>query len=83
MQVSYGTLTELLPLLEAGDKLRVPVNSLATLLSPRSTPRRLNISRKSLFEEEVSASVSVFVLFFFFVSRHSQLKTDRKKDFYC
>lgn len=52
--------------LQAGDKLRVPVNILVTLLSPRSTLHSLNISRNSLFEEEVPVCFRVFFLFFFY-----------------
>lgn len=42
----------------------VPANISATLFSQRSTQHSLNISRKSLFEEEFSARMSVFVYYF-------------------
>lgn len=51
---------------EAGDKLRVPVNILATLLSPQSTLHSLNISRKSLFGCHFTVSDIVYVFFLFF-----------------
>lgn len=41
--------------LAAGDKLRAPVDISATLLSRQSMLHSRDISRKSLFEEEVSA----------------------------
>lgn len=58
--------------LAAGDKLRVPANISATLFSQRSTQHSLNISRKSLFEEEFSARVSVFVYYFEFMVQRTE-----------
>lgn len=51
--------------LQAGDKLRVPVNILVMLLSPWTTRHSLNISRNSLFEKEVPVCFRVFFFFFF------------------